>query len=799
MKQKEITAEQLWQPGHNDLWNSIAPYIVGKEQRGNIEPCKYFEVFMRGGRACVDGDTLISTPRGVIRIKDFSGGEIYAIDKSGNVVVTEACHPVRFNKESLYRVTLYSGRSFVCTAKHRVLTSEGWKSVFHVTTGQTIVSCLPLSTAEQVNEYGFYCSQKECDGLQEKHCEKFLLKSHEGVLHSTRRLLGFLYHYWCDHHLCDGLPQMEVNTFQDVLLQLADVQTHSQDDLHTDDLCNGDTNIRSCHNDNLHSTMDNPIQLEDKCYEDEEIESVQMLSGLLSVICSSPLQFHKTSSLNELVKEVSRLLLSSMRSSLVFPNDQSQCALEECTLQTLCDTLPRKVHDESYSDSLLKDVLNICHHHITYDMVVAIEPERVDHFYDMFVPIYNNYIGNGIVHHNSGKSYTASIWMMMALTNDHEKNAVVIRKVGSSIRKSCFEQVKKAIRRLELDKFWSINQTNLTMTHNVTKQKIVFVGADDEEKLRSITCEVGYFSFLWYEEAKQMTNYEEIQQARASILRGGSNESGDNSAEFITFLTYNPPKSRLEWINEEAIKNVPGRLVHSSTYLTMPQAWIGKNIIADAERLKQYDEKQYRYMYLGEAVGTTGTYFHNIRDTVITDEMISRFDYTDESCDWGTRDPNVWLRMYLDEDARVLWIFDEIYQTEEDCESQDTKIYEFARLVKDRKKEIGTTDDPCWCDCQGIPEMAIFNSEEFDIEAQPAPKQGANGRDIGYNFLRQLKDIHIDSSRCPNAFREFTMFESLELPGGKGWADKPGKKNDHCCDCVRYGLWQQILNEDCGD
>lgn len=395
----------------------------------------------------------------------------------------------------------------------------------------------------------------------------------------------------------------------------------------------------------------------------------------------------------------------------------------------------------------------------------------------------------------SGKSYTTSIWLVMTLTNDPEKNAVVIRKVGSSIRKSCFEQVKKALNRLGVLSYWNINQTNLTMTHKVTKQKIVFVGADDEEKLRSITCEVGYFSFLWYEEAKQMDNYEEIQQARASILRGGSDDGGGNNAEFITFLTYNPPKSRLEWINEEANKDVEGRIVHSSTYLTMPPEWIGKAIIADAERLKKYDDRQYRYMYLGEPVGTTGTYFHNIHETEITDEMIQSFDYSDMGIDWGTRDPNVWGRMYLDEDNRELWIFDEIYQREEDCNSEDTKIYEFAAAVKKRLAEIGLADDPVWCDCQGKAEISIFRSSEYDIDAQPAPKQGDSGRTVGYGYLQKLKAIHIDPKRCPNILKDFLLFESLELPNKKGWADKPGKKGDHGPDMVRYAIWQQILND----
>jgi hypothetical protein len=43
----------------------------------------------------------------------------------------------------------------------------------------------------------------------------------------------------------------------------------------------------------------------------------------------------------------------------------------------------------------------------------------------------------------SGKSYFASVIIWLALENDPQKNAVIIRKVGSSLRKSCWKQMMK--------------------------------------------------------------------------------------------------------------------------------------------------------------------------------------------------------------------------------------------------------------------------------------------------------------------------------------------------------------------
>lgn len=402
---------------------------------------------------------------------------------------------------------------------------------------------------------------------------------------------------------------------------------------------------------------------------------------------------------------------------------------------------------------------------------------------------------------SSGKSYTAAIWIMMALTNDSKKNAVVVRKVGSSIRKSCFQQMQKAIRKLRIEAYWKINKTDMVISNPITEQQIVFVGLDDEEKVRSITTKTGYFSVIWFEEAKQFSNYEELLQARASILRGGGDDESedkrqdeDYAAEFMTFITYNPPRSSLEWINGEAQRRKEGRIVHKSSYLTMPPKWVGKNILLEAERLKREDPKMYRYMYLGEIIGTAGTYFSNVEERRMSDEDIAKFDYFDMGCDWGLRDPNVFLKVYLDEDKRELWIFDEIYQREEDASSDSMKIYEFAEMVKEHMKDC--PDDPVWCDCQGTSEIAILNSDDYNIDAHPVPKHFDNGRDKGYNYLQKLRKIYIDPVRCPNALREFSMFESLALPNGQGWADKPGKKNDHVPDCCRYAIWQQIKYED---
>lgn len=397
----------------------------------------------------------------------------------------------------------------------------------------------------------------------------------------------------------------------------------------------------------------------------------------------------------------------------------------------------------------------------------------------------------------SGKSYFASVFIWLALESDPSKNAVVIRKIGSSIRKSCWKQMVKVRNRLGFT-HWKPNKTELLFTNELTGQQIFFCGLDDEEKVRSITVEHGYLSIAWFEEAKQFSSMEEIDQAVASILRGGADEderdyddSDSGEQEYMTILTYNPPKSNSDWINiESRNRDKKTRLTHKSTYLTMPKAWLGSKIMSEIEQMKVNKPKQYAHMYLGKVTGTGGEYFDNIEVRRITDEEISKFDYFNMGIDFGKIDPNVWLKTYVDSDSGIGYIIDGIWQADWDRESPKSKYEQFAELVKEHTKDC--SDDPVWCDAQGDAQMSILSGSPYFIPCEPAPKQGVNGRDSGGLFMQSLKKLVLDDRLPEEIIESLVNFEALPRPNGNGWLDKPGKKNDHAFDCFRYSEWEAI-------
>jgi len=109
---------------------------------------------------------------------------------------------------------------------------------------------------------------------------------------------------------------------------------------------------------------------------------------------------------------------------------------------------------------------------------------RVSKIYKSFFESKNRYAilygGAG-----SGKSYVAAQKILTRLLSEKEHNFLVIRKVARTLRESVFKLFKDLINELELNHLFKINHSNLTI-EAFNKNRIVFFGIDDREKIKSI-------------------------------------------------------------------------------------------------------------------------------------------------------------------------------------------------------------------------------------------------------------------------------------------------------------------------
>ena len=175
------------------------------------------------------------------------------------------------------------------------------------------------------------------------------------------------------------------------------------------------------------------------------------------------------------------------------------------------------------------------------------------------------------------------------------------------------------IDKLGMAEYWGSKSSPPELIYKPTGQRILFRGADDPMKLKSIKVPFGYLAITHFEEKDQFEGRAEIRNILQSTMRGGET--------FWNFESYNPPITRENWANIDSMEARPDRLCHKSTYLQAPPEWLGEQFLIEAEYVKETNEREYRHEYLGEAVGSGGEVFENLEVREITDEEISHFDH----------------------------------------------------------------------------------------------------------------------------------------------------------------------------
>lgn len=365
----------------------------------------------------------------------------------------------------------------------------------------------------------------------------------------------------------------------------------------------------------------------------------------------------------------------------------------------------------------------------------------------------------------SAKSSFASIEVVLLLLKHPECHAVILRKVGNTLRASVYAQMQWAIGMLGLSRLFRCSLTPMEMTHLPTGQKIMFFGLDDPGKLKSIKTPFGYVGIAWFEELDQFAGPEEIRNVEQSLFRGGSFS--------FAFKSFNPPAMARNWANRYVLEPKAGRLVHHSTYLTTPKDWLGPRFLADAEHLKATRETAYRHEYGGEVVGSGNQVFDNLRLEPISADQISRFDYHYFGQDWGWYpDPNAFNGCAYE--GGILWIYEELRALR--CSNAA-----WAEKIQHHKNDLILADPGAG----GDRNVGDFRDWGFLMrQAQKGPGSVA----YGIKWLQSLKAIVIDPDRCPNTAKEFSEYEyEIDAKTGEVLEGYPDAANHHI-DAVRYAM-----------
>ena len=373
----------------------------------------------------------------------------------------------------------------------------------------------------------------------------------------------------------------------------------------------------------------------------------------------------------------------------------------------------------------------------------------------------------------STKSSFISLIIPMLIKNNPQMHAVCCRKVGNTLRDSVYAQVCWAIDALGLGAEFDSKVSPLEITYKPTGQKIYFRGADDPIKLKSIKPTFGYIGILWLEELDQFAGDEECRNIQQSVIRGGD--------EAYIFKSFNPPKAKNNWANKYVQQPKDNRLVTHSDYRQVPEKWLGKAFLDEAEYLREINPTAYEHEYLGIPNGNGGMVFENVVGDPITDAQINIFDRVLNGLDWGYYpDPFAFNRCHYDAARRTLYIFDEI--TAQKKGNRETADLIFAKGITREDRITADSAEP----------KSIGDYQKFGLKCYGAAK-GPGSVDYSMKWLQSLVKIVIDPKRCPDTYREFTDYEYERTKDGEIMSGYPDRNNHHI-DAVRYAtenVWRR--------
>ena len=408
-----------------------------------------------------------------------------------------------------------------------------------------------------------------------------------------------------------------------------------------------------------------------------------------------------------------------------------------------------------------------------------------------YAPIMQDILGHGHTHYvfaggrgSTKSSMVGGVAIPLLVVHYPDVNVVCFRKVGNTIQNSIYAQVVWGIEKLGLSEWFHVPKTySNPIIYKPTGQKIFFMGLDDPMKVKSIKVSRGYIGVTWFEELDQFAGEAELRNVLQSTMRGGQ--------LFWDFRTFNPPISRNNWANEyaeQAEVNSPNTLVFRNTYLDVPRDWLGEQFIAEAEDLKNKNERAYVHEYLGQAIGTGGDVFPNAEDmdmSVLVDTPSGKkplwqtFDHIYNGIDWGfARDPFRFVRLHFDAKHLDLYVFKEYNTLKTRNEVVFHELYDEQKLISREEPVIADSAE----------EKSIADFKAYGAFIRPTEK-GPESVRYGIKWLQGLNHIYIDKRTCPLTYWEFVNYEYEQDRQGNFISAYPDA-NNHSIDAVRYSLYK---------
>lgn len=380
----------------------------------------------------------------------------------------------------------------------------------------------------------------------------------------------------------------------------------------------------------------------------------------------------------------------------------------------------------------------------------------------------------------SKKSKTTALWYVYNIMKYPQANALVIRKTFTTLKNSCYTDIKWAINRLGVSHLWKCTKSPLEITYMPTGQKILFRGLDDPLKITSITVSVGQLCWLWLEEAYEISKEEDFDMLDESI-RGATPEG---LFKQIT-ITFNPWNEK-HWLKKRFFdKKDEDVLAMTTNYLC--NEWLDEADKKVFEKMKLNNPRRYQVAGLGNWGVVDGLVYENWKEEAF--ELITAEDKAKgkdgivvdsmkavTGLDFGyTNDPTALFVGWLDLDKKKLYVTDELYKKG----LSNKRIYEEIVNKGHKKRKIV---------CDSAEPKSIDELKGLGLRAYSAKK----GKDSIMNGIQWIQDLEIIiHPRCVNFLTEISLYIWDKDRFGNT-LNQPIDEFNHLMDAMRYALEEYV-------
>ena len=353
------------------------------------------------------------------------------------------------------------------------------------------------------------------------------------------------------------------------------------------------------------------------------------------------------------------------------------------------------------------------------------------------------------------------------------RNYLVTRKVGRTLRGSCWNECVKAINRLGLAPYFSINKSDMTLTSVENGAQILFAGLDDVEKIKSITPQNGPLTDIWMEEATE-DDYQDYKQLEKRLR-------GHTKHKKRLIISFNPIY-KTHWLYLEFFKEWADEThaFENDTLSILKTTYKDNHFLTkdDVVALENEKDEYYRNVYTLGNWGVVGdVIFTNWRMEDLS-ELAKTADKLYYGLDFGfSSDPCAVVKVHYERKRKIIYILGE---------------FVMRGLTNDLlAKEMETFAKGAYITCDSAEPKSISELKKYGLRALPAKK----GQDSVMHGLQWLKQhaIVVDLG-CLEMKKELTLYQWQKDKNGNSLR-QPEDKNNHLIDALRYALERESLGK----